>query len=322
MRTWEGNAYVGGSYNYQQQPQAVPLVNHGKLLAENGKTLTLFVNDFEQHGVLRSEADSQLIINQSSTVPEEAIVNRGRIETSHGDVHINGDLALSNVSTLSIELSLDLVAGAEPVTVAGSAELSGFLEILMPDDTWMPTAGDSFAIFAATGGVSGEFTNHSLPQLAAGLYWQLDIEPNTVTLEVLDSAPPGDFNFDGVVNAADYPVWLKFDGSPPSYDVWQTNYGPTTNHGASFTPAVPEPTSSVLLFLAAGVLCFRARRTMTNRLSSATDFEVIVIGAGAAGLLAAIRSAERGRRTLLLGEESQAGRQNIDVRRHALQHYA
>lgn len=43
------------------------------------------------------------------------------------------------------------------------------------------------------------------------------------------------------------------------------------------------------------------------RPSSADDFDVIVIGAGAAGLLAAARAAERGRRTLLLEKNSKPG---------------
>src|SRR5687768_1514670 len=46
---------------------------------------------------------------------------------------------------------------------------------------------------------------------------------------------------------------------------------------------------------------------MANLPDSAARHEVIVVGAGAAGLLAAARSAERGRRTLLLEKNRKAG---------------
>jgi predicted Rossmann fold flavoprotein len=46
---------------------------------------------------------------------------------------------------------------------------------------------------------------------------------------------------------------------------------------------------------------------MARTPNSATCFEVIVVGAGAAGLLASARSAERGRRTLLLEKNRKAG---------------
>src|SRR5690606_36933957 len=42
-------------------------------------------------------------------------------------------------------------------------------------------------------------------------------------------------------------------------------------------------------------------------MASKSGFEVVVVGAGAAGLLAATRAAERGRRTLLLEKNRKAG---------------
>ncbi|HJT35613.1 MAG TPA: FAD-dependent oxidoreductase [Pirellulales bacterium] len=49
------------------------------------------------------------------------------------------------------------------------------------------------------------------------------------------------------------------------------------------------------------------------------EWEVVVVGAGAAGLLAATRVAERGRRTLLLEKKPPAGHQDLYDRWHALQ---
>jgi hypothetical protein len=63
---------------------------------------------------------------------------------------------------------------------------------------------------------------------------------------------PGDYNMNGVVDAADYVVWRKNDGTPAGYDTWRANFGRTSGSGASLAGAqsVPEPTS---LGLALGV---------------------------------------------------------------------
>jgi T5SS/PEP-CTERM-associated repeat protein len=64
----------------------------------------------------------------------------------------------------------------------------------------------------------------------------------------------GDFNKDSVVDAADYVMWRKNDGSPASYDIWRTNFGrsvgSTTGFGEGEDATVPEPSSqSLLIFL-------------------------------------------------------------------------
>ncbi|TWT73621.1 hypothetical protein Pla123a_39590 [Posidoniimonas polymericola] len=98
---------------------------------------------------------------------------------------------------------------------------------------------------------------------------------------VLSAPSPlaGDYNQDGVVNAADYTVWrdnqgtsvvLPNDATPGTvttadYDVWLANYGAGVA-GASSRQAVPEPTSilsmAVLLVLALGTPgLFRSNKT-------------------------------------------------------------
>jgi hypothetical protein len=62
----------------------------------------------------------------------------------------------------------------------------------------------------------------------------------------------GDFNSDGIVDAADYIVWRKTDGSQAGFDTWRTNFGATIGSGAARTTAasVPEPGAGLLLILA------------------------------------------------------------------------
>ena len=73
-----------------------------------------------------------------------------------------------------------------------------------------------------------------------------------------DTAPglDGDFNGDGKVDAADYVVWRKTDGTLAGYNEWRTNFGAMSGAGAIASDAglraVPEP-HSLLLTLIAGV---------------------------------------------------------------------
>jgi hypothetical protein len=60
----------------------------------------------------------------------------------------------------------------------------------------------------------------------------------------------GDFNFDGVVDAADYVAWRKYYGSQEGYDTWRHHFG-------EHPSGVPEPTSVLLLLLGVLTMCSR-----------------------------------------------------------------
>jgi pectate lyase len=69
---------------------------------------------------------------------------------------------------------------------------------------------------------------------------------------------PGDFNSDGVVNAADYTVWrdnTSGEYTPADYTVWASNYGRSASTGTT----VPEP-SALMLLLIASARCLSRRR--------------------------------------------------------------
>jgi hypothetical protein len=71
---------------------------------------------------------------------------------------------------------------------------------------------------------------------------------------------PGDFNGDGVVDAADYVVWRSGLGTTytqADYDVWRAHFGPTVTSGAGASAAVPEPATLMLILLAAVGWCLR-----------------------------------------------------------------
>jgi autotransporter-associated beta strand protein len=91
----------------------------------------------------------------------------------------------------------------------------------------------------------------------------------TGRLEVTQFVPPplvGDFNDDGSVDAADYIVWRKTDGTPTDYSDWRANFGRTSPGAGSASAlsgdsAVPEPSAVVMLSLGiAGVVAWRHKR--------------------------------------------------------------
>jgi hypothetical protein len=71
-----------------------------------------------------------------------------------------------------------------------------------------------------------------------------------------DRGAPGDFNSDGSVNAADYVVWRKTDGTQQGFNEWRANFGTTSGSGS--LASVPEP-GGVLLLLFGIVMILRSR---------------------------------------------------------------
>ncbi len=71
--------------------------------------------------------------------------------------------------------------------------------------------------------------------------------------------PNGDYNQDGVVDAADYVVWRDSIGGQLAYDAWRENFGATPGTGSSLgdTSSVPEPVTWMLAGLALGAMLAR-----------------------------------------------------------------
>jgi hypothetical protein len=74
----------------------------------------------------------------------------------------------------------------------------------------------------------------------------------------------GDYNHDGKVDAADYVVWRKNNGSQSDYNTWRSHFGQSAGGGASLpsdaTPSatVPEPSNVALVLVVC--LTFATRR--------------------------------------------------------------
>jgi hypothetical protein len=106
-----------------------------------------------------------------------------------------------------------------------------------------------------------------------------NIGGNTFTFNTYQPAVPGvpgDYNGNGIVDSADYPLWRNNLGAPTEasinnngdgggvtasdYTYWRTRFGNTAGAGTgSVSAAVPEPASFVLLMMATGWCILRHR---------------------------------------------------------------
>lgn len=174
-----------------------------------------------------------------------------------------GNVGLSSTSTLVMELGgTSPGTGYDQLQSSGALTLGGTLQVSLIHG-FSPAAGESFNLFDWTT-MSGSFTTLQLP-LLSGLSWNTSQLYTTGVLSVVGPSLQGDFNGDGVVNAADYVLWRKGLGTTYTqndYDVWRGHFGQTVASGmASLSAIVPEPRPPILLFAAAvGTLVRRNSR--------------------------------------------------------------
>jgi hypothetical protein len=288
MQVWELN--VSGGNGGQTMTVAL----------ESGATLTTFSGiNIEPGGAVElrgSVFDAQFVeifggeLRGSGTVKTGSGPIPGQVENRSGTVspgigigtlRIEGRFTNGVDSTLSLELG-GTVAGSEhdQLVVDGAAALDGTLSVALADlgaGMFTPSAGNTFTLLTASEGVGGMFDELILP---GGFQWKVDYNDDSVVLSVLGLGLSGDYNKDGVVDAADFVVWrnsagevgsgLAADGNgdqvvnQDDYAVWRSNFG-RTSMGAGFAEigatSVPEPASQfVALVAACGLALSRTRR--------------------------------------------------------------
>jgi hypothetical protein len=185
----------------------------------------------------------------------------------------------SSPSTLAIgalttqaegKIQIDL-AGTTPGTqydqlhVTGALTLAGTLQVSLAGG-FTPAAGNSFDVLD-WGTLTGTFNTITLPALSSELAWNISQLYTTGVLSVTSVGVPGDYNNNGLVDAADYVVWRKNQGTTnplpndpiggtigsAQYDQWRSHFGQTAGSGAgvSTNATVPEPAMLVMLIMAA-----------------------------------------------------------------------
>jgi hypothetical protein len=138
--------------------------------------------------------------------------------------------------------------------------------------TWVE-AGGSSATALVEAAIVGSHTLNAGAMLSLGSLYNEGINAEDVDFEIrrvggpsfrtydqnvtyIGTAPGlvGDYNHDGKVDAADYVVWRKTDGTTPGYNSWRTNFGRTSGGGGlAAGAAVPE--SSTIWMLSTMIAC-------------------------------------------------------------------
>lgn len=264
VKRGEGTGELAGTVDF-----GGAIVEEGSLRLLGSGTLT---------GEMRVEQNASLEIGGTHQLSSDVrLIGNGQIR---GDVTVPGaiapgnsagqltfvdNLALTTDSLLEIELG-GTQAGIDfdLLQVVGAATLDGELQVSLLE-SFVPQLGNSFEFLTAFAGLSGVFEATTLPPLEDGLAWNVLYGDNAVSLiveETTITAMPGDFNEDGVVNAADFVAWrngLQDEHSTAGYEDFYQNFGASSADASFATQAVPEP-NPVLLILLATLLSFTALR--------------------------------------------------------------
>ena len=164
-----------------------------------------------------------------------------------------GSYTQQAIGKLEIEIGGPSAFDSDIVNVFGTASLGGQLQLALIDG-FSPGVGQAFSVLQAAN-VTGAFSNVANGQRLTTIddlgSFQVNYGSGSVfnSTEVvlsnfLPNLLPGDFNHDGIVNAADHVVWRKQDMGPAAYDTWRQNFGRTAAIGAGAGDAsvtVPEP---------------------------------------------------------------------------------
>jgi T5SS/PEP-CTERM-associated repeat protein len=193
-------------------------------------------------------------------------------------LHVDGDYTQTTVGALDMQLAS--ATSSDQLAISGHATLDGALDVSL-SNSFTPSVGQSFDLLTAAGGISGRFASVAVPSLLSGghgPFWSI-VYTNTDVLLKLVNTTTGDYNHDGVVDAADYAIWratlgqtgigLAADGdgdhtiTQADYNVWKSNFGNVasgSSAGEAASTAVPEPPSlALLVFGAIGITLYGRR---------------------------------------------------------------
>jgi hypothetical protein len=183
-----------------------------------------------------------------------------------------GSIGYAPGSTLIMEIGgtiRSLPTQYDAIVASGNLSLGGKLVVSLINN-FVPGTGNSFDILDWST-LTGTFSSLQLPALVGGLTWNTSQLYVTGTLSV--AGVRGDYNHNGIVDAADYTIWRDSLGSATNLaadgngngvidandiSVWQMHFGEHAGTGAD--AAVPAPEPATMLMLLIGIVTFWGRR--------------------------------------------------------------
>jgi hypothetical protein len=232
----------------------------GAIFADTFPSEVSLLNAISPEGVVQGlhlNAGERLIIRDDDGVPDPSPVlwqtPRPPIPVSIQDhLTIVGGILQILVDADSWNSTISFEPGI-PVTLGGTLELNFATGVNLASQV-----GRTFDLFDWTGvNPIGQF------QIASPYTWDLTNLYTTgeITLTAV-AGMAGDFNQNGVVDAADYVVWRYGFGTTYThehYNTWRTNFGATIVAGSAaalpLSATVPEPANVALICVGVVALC-------------------------------------------------------------------
>jgi hypothetical protein len=187
-----------------------------------------------------------------------------------GTTTVTGNYA-QNSGALQIELASP--SSFDRLVVDGDLTPGGTLSVSLLNG-YSPAAGATFDILNwAT--LTGTFSTLQLPPLSGSLTWNTTALYTDGVLTVAAAGLAGDYNFNGTVDAADYVVWRKTNGSSQAgYDLWRMHFGETAGQVGAARAIVPEPEIVLSLVIGITAPAFWRRGLVRKRLSGRAAADV------------------------------------------------
>lgn len=266
---------------------------------------------------LRFRDDNQYTLSGNGSLTLRSDTQRGRatIDVQQGEQRINlpltlasdTDLHLANAAQLRFENELNLndrelhITGAGELRIQGPFDMdngtlitNGLTSIVFtnsgtynldgnfkfePDASFSLTLGESFNLIDGEANLSSStFDSLLMPSLGSGLEWDTSLFYSNGTVLIVQQGLDGDYNADGIVDAADYTVWRDNLGATEDgnvlngngdggtvdasdYDLWRQNFGASLSPlSKANTNEVPEPTGfAIAIALLTFSSCLRIR---------------------------------------------------------------
>jgi T5SS/PEP-CTERM-associated repeat protein len=190
----------------------------------------------------------------NGTILANIVNNGGSVSPGSllGTLEVNGSYTQDAIGTMEIEIDSFAPGQFDALNVSGSANLAGALHVSLVDT--IPAVGQVFTVFTSANLINNGITLRG----AYARLFELDVTNSSVAIRVVNAGSPGDFNLDGMVDAADYVVWRDNSGTQLEYDAWRANFGFALASGAAVVTTVPEPAIWVSLCTAA-ICCWVIR---------------------------------------------------------------